>query len=53
MNIVKVNPTPPLTLTKSSTSGYSNSSGNKSSNKGNYSNQTFQDIFKQMLEKQS
>ena len=53
MNNVKVNPTPPLPPTKSSTSGYSNQGSNKGSNKGNYSGRTFQDIFKQKLENRS
>ncbi|HYF81681.1 MAG TPA: hypothetical protein VEB00_01445 [Clostridia bacterium] len=55
MSILKINPTPSLPPTKSSTSGYSNSGdnkrGNKGGNEGNYSGLTFQDIFKQNLDK--
>lgn len=53
MRNVKISPTQSLTPTKSSTSGYSKSSGNKSGSKGNYSGRTFRDIYKQMLENQS
>jgi hypothetical protein len=52
MNNVKVNPTAPLPPTKSSTSGYSNSGGNKGDNKSNYGGQTFQDIFQLILKNQ-
>ncbi len=53
MSRVKIKSIPIFSPIKSSTSGYSSSGGNKSSNKRNYSGQTFQDIFKQMMEKQS
>ena len=53
MSNVKINPIPAFTPTKSSTSGYSNSDGNKGSNKRNYSGQTFQDTLKQMMKNQS
>jgi hypothetical protein len=53
MNNIKVNPTPPLYSTKSSTSGYSNNGSAKGGNKDNYSGPSFQDIFKRTLEKRS
>ena len=53
MSNIKINPALPLPPRKSSTSGYSNNGGNNSGNKGDYSGQTFQDIFKQILENQS
>lgn len=53
MNNIKVNLIPALTPTNSSSLGQSGNGGNKGDNKNSYSGQTFQDIFKQMLEKQS
>lgn len=53
MIITKINLIPALTPTNSSSSGHSSSSGDKGDNKDNYSGQSFQDIFKQMLEKQA
>ena len=50
MSNIKINLIPALTPTSLSSSGYSGSSGNKGDNKGSCSGQTFQDIFKQMLE---
>ncbi|HYE81615.1 MAG TPA: hypothetical protein VEG39_05540 [Clostridia bacterium] len=53
MGNIRINPIPALTPMNSSSLGYSSNGDNKNDNQSNYSGQTFQDIFKQMLEKQA
>ena len=53
MNNAKINPILPFTPTSSTTSGYYSNSGSGGGNRGNNSDQSFQDIFKKLLERES